>query len=305
MAKGKVGFGWGYLLIGLLLTVVGVAFMAFSNVMMTLAVIIGVALIAFGVVYIAIAFSRQSRDFGFAVKLIVAIMCITAGIITIILREGAVLVMADIFCLLLIVDGSFKFQTAALSKRYKAFGWWIMLALSVITIASAFIVSKIKTPETETGLITVIIGIIIIVDGIANFFTAFYEAYCERQRLSEVEKPEVEEALPEATEDEEVEDEEVEDTEERDAEPEVDEETEEVDTEIDDEDTEADAEVAPEDEALVEVAEDKPTEDEVTENAPTEDDTTPADLVEDASDSVLTDDTATKDAPVTTVDEQA
>ncbi len=190
MAKNKVGFGWGYLLIGLLLTIVGVAFMAFSNVLITLAVIIGVALIAFGVVYIAIAFSRQNRDFGFAVKLIVAIMCITAGIITIILRESAVLIMADIFCLLLIVDGAFKFQTAALSKRYKAFGWWFMLVLSVITIASAFIVSKIKTPDTEPGIITVIIGIIIIVDGIANFFTAFYEAYCERKRLTEYEKPE-------------------------------------------------------------------------------------------------------------------
>ncbi len=196
MTKNKVGFGWGYLLIGLLLTVVGVAFMAFSNVLLTLAVVIGIALVAFGVVYIAIAFSRQSRDFGFAVKLVVAILCITAGIITIILREGAVLVMADIFCLLLIVDGSFKFQTAALSKRYNAFGWWFMLALSVITIASAFIVTKLKTPESEAGLITVIIGIIIIVDGIANFFTAFYEAYCERRRIAEAEKPEVEVEAP-------------------------------------------------------------------------------------------------------------
>jgi uncharacterized membrane protein HdeD (DUF308 family) len=195
MTNTKAGFGWGYLLIGLLLAVVGVGFMTFSGALYTLAIIIGVTLIAFGVVYVAIAASRQKKDVGFAVKIVVAVFSITAGIITIILRESAVMIMADIFCLLLIVDGSFKFQTAALSKRYKAFGWWFMLALSVITIASAFIVSKIKTPETEPGIITVVLGVIILVDGIANFFTAFYEAYCEKRRTFEIEAGETEEPV--------------------------------------------------------------------------------------------------------------
>lgn len=195
MTNTKASFGWGYLLIGLLLAVVGVGFMTFSGALYTLAIIIGVTLIAFGVVYVAIAASRQKKDVGLAVKIVVAVFSLTAGIITIILRESAVMIMADIFCLLLIVDGSFKFQTAALSKRYKAFGWWFMLALSVITIASAFIVSKIKTPETEPGIITVVLGVIILVDGIANFFTAFYEAYCEKRRTFEIEAGETEEPV--------------------------------------------------------------------------------------------------------------
>ena len=131
----------------------------------------------FGIFFGAITLSKTDRSVSFALKIALSIMCIVCGTVTAILQDGAVMIMANIFCLLLIVDGAFKLQTAILSKRYRVASWWIMLLTAVAIILSAFLLAKLSPENTAT--FTVLSGIIIVIDGVANLFSAFYIAKYE------------------------------------------------------------------------------------------------------------------------------
>jgi len=165
-------FGWGYVFLGVLLSAVGICFISFSNAIDILAISIGIVLALFGIVFAVSVLARFERNVLFALKIILAIFCITGGIVTAIVRETTVEVISQIFCLLLIIDGSFKLQTSILSKRYKVIGWWAMLIFSILIIVSSFLLSKLA--PTEDGLNTVFLGIIFVIDGIANLFSSVY-----------------------------------------------------------------------------------------------------------------------------------
>ena len=167
------GFGWGYILIAILLSFVGISFIAFGNMLETLAIVIGIVLVVFGIVYGVLTLTRDRRDAIFAVKITFAALAITAGTVTAVLNDGAITVIADILCLFLIVDGSFKLMTSISSRKYSAIGWWVMLIISVSTIISAFAVTKLMTTMENRGILSIILGIIILVDAVGNFVSPF------------------------------------------------------------------------------------------------------------------------------------
>ena len=174
-----VKFGWGYIAIGVLLSLIGICFISFNNALNILAISIGALLAVFGIFFGAVTLSQTDRSVNFALRIVLSIICIICGTVTAILQDGSVMIIANIFCLLLIVDGAFKLQTAILSKRYRVASWWIMLVASAIIILSAFLLAKLSPENTAT--FTVLSGIIILVDGAANLFSAFYISKYETQ----------------------------------------------------------------------------------------------------------------------------
>lgn len=166
-------FGWGYILIAILLSLVGVSFVAFGNMLATLAVVIGIVLIIFGIVFGVLTLTRDSRGPIFALKVTFAVLAIVAGTVTAVLNDAAITVIADVLCLFLIVDGSFKLTTSITSKKYSVFGWWLMLVISVSTIISSFIVTKLMTAAADRTALTVILGVIIIIDAVGNLISPF------------------------------------------------------------------------------------------------------------------------------------
>lgn len=172
-------FGWGYILLGVLLVAVGICFISFNNALNVLSVAIGIILLIFGILFGVITLVDPRRGITFALRIILAVICIICGTVCAIVQGAAVSVIADIFCLLLIVDGAFKLQTSINSKRYRIFGWWVMLGLAVAVIISAFLLAKLAPEDTAT--LTVIAGIIIVTDGISNFLSAFYCAGCDER----------------------------------------------------------------------------------------------------------------------------
>lgn len=166
-------FGWGYILIAILLSLVGISFVAFGNMLATLAVVIGIVLIIFGIVFGVLTLTRDSRGPIFALKVTFAVLAIVAGTVTAVLNDAAITVIADVLCLFLIVDGSFKLTTSITSKKYSIFGWWLMLVISVSTIISSFIVTKLMTAAADRTALTVILGVIIIIDAVGNLISPF------------------------------------------------------------------------------------------------------------------------------------
>lgn len=183
MEKSK-NIGWGYVVLGILLAVIGICFISFNNALNVMAITIGIILAVFGIVFGVITLSNRSRSIVFALKIILSVMCIVCGVVTAVVQDGAVKIIADIFCLLLIVDGSFKTQTSILSKRYNVFGWWLMLVLAVAITVSAFLLAKLSPDNTAT--LTVLTGIIIFLDGVSNFISVFFHYGNERAYEEEI-----------------------------------------------------------------------------------------------------------------------
>ena len=174
----------GYVLIGVLLIAIGACLVVFSNALEILAISIGSLLAVTATVFGAVTIAKKSRGVKFALKITLTVICLVSGITAAIFQENTVGIMIAVFSLLLIVDGSFKLNTAIMSKRYSVGGWWVMLTVSVIIILSAFILSK-YTPD-DTAASTIWLGITVIVDGISNIFSSIWTSLYEKAEYKEI-----------------------------------------------------------------------------------------------------------------------
>ena len=192
----KTGIKWGYIILGLIFIAIGACFIAFNNSLKYLAITIGVILALFGAIYGTLTIANKSRSSSFAIKIVFSIICLAAGITTAVFNEDTVDILVALFSLLLIVDGSFKLNTAAMAKRYSVRGWWIMMLISFLIICSAFVLAR-YTPA-DIAKATFILGAIVEVDAIANIASALWVTkYESAQRANiyyEAHKSEAEEA---------------------------------------------------------------------------------------------------------------
>ncbi len=186
--KALKNFKWGYLILFILLAIVGVCFIAFTETLETLALIIGLIATAYGIIYAVLAFADKDRGPYFALKVIIAIAAIAAGIVTIIFRQGAIEVLASLFGLFLVIDGAFKLQTTAMSKRYNLDSWWVMLIPAIIVITGGFISveMRLQNADGQATWLSYILGTTIIIDAIANLLSAFYTTSYEKRLTSKI-----------------------------------------------------------------------------------------------------------------------
>ncbi len=176
-------FSLGYIATAVLLFAIGVCFVAFFGSLEALAVGIGVILAVFGVTLAVISLIDKRRGLIFFLKTVLAVIMTVCGIVTAIASSWAVFVIADVFCLLLILDGAFKLHGTISRRNYKNVLWWIVTVLSMAIIVAAFLLTK-NPPEEVSGL-TVALGVIIITDGLENLFTAFLptpKETCEKEK---------------------------------------------------------------------------------------------------------------------------
>ncbi len=169
---------------------VGVCFIAWHNTLNTLAIIIGALVAVYGIFLVVAALASTARGAAYTLKIIMGIASIVCGVITIFVRDGAMEIIASLICLFCIIDGSFKLQTTALSKRYRLFSWWAMLIPSVLCIVGGFIALK-MTPniisDDKVTAVSLIIGITLVIDAISNLLSAFYIGKYERNMRAELE----------------------------------------------------------------------------------------------------------------------
>ena len=167
-------FGWGYLFIGALLITVGVLFISAQDAYETMAIIMGCILAAVGIGFIVYTLLDGNRGLKFGVRMSVSVIAIICGIVTMVVRSNAIAVIANILFLFLIIDGAFKLQLSTVSRRLSYYGWWIVTALSIAIIITAFLLCKF-TPKDPATLAT-LSGIVIISDGILNLLSAFFSS---------------------------------------------------------------------------------------------------------------------------------
>ena len=116
-------FAWGYVILFAILVAIGALCICFHNTLPYVAFGIGAIIALFGVIYGVLALASKDRGAKFAFKITVAVCSIVAGVVTMIFSKDAVDILTALMGLFLIIDGSFKLQSAAISKRYKSVGW--------------------------------------------------------------------------------------------------------------------------------------------------------------------------------------
>ena len=163
---------WGYLLFALTLVVLGFCFIAFETALSYLAITIGILVCIAAILQFVFAMAATNRQLKFYIRVSVSVLTLSAGVVTLVAQESAIAVLTTLFGLLLIIDGSFKLQTTIQSKRYRVAGWWILLAVSVTTILGGFFLTKFA-PDSQS-LLALLLGLVLIVDGVGNFFSLFY-----------------------------------------------------------------------------------------------------------------------------------
>ena len=82
MLKKLKGFGWGYILIGLLLIAIGVCFISIQDAYETLAIVTGAIITVAGIGFGIYALMDKRRGVKFAIRLSVAVAALICGVVT-------------------------------------------------------------------------------------------------------------------------------------------------------------------------------------------------------------------------------
>ncbi len=184
----KLGsYSWGLLLFAILFIVSGICLISFSEEALPKIIIaISVFTIAFSIVYAVLALADKKRDVKFFFRLLGAICALFCGIFLLVKRnDGAIELLTTFVGLMVIIDGSFKLHTTILSKRYKMAAWWIMLVLSISCIGGGLFLIK-WPPIDKVKVCSVIMGLIMIVDGVQNLISTFFNPEVDKRMRNEI-----------------------------------------------------------------------------------------------------------------------
>lgn len=179
--KSVASYSWGVLLFALLFLAAGICLIAFPGDALPTAVLtISIITIVFGVVLILIALLDKKRQAKFFFFLLGGACALFAGIFLLIKRnDDAVLLLALFIGAVMMIDGSFKLHAAVSTKQFKNAVWWILLVLSLLTIAGGLFL--IKCPPEDVKACSIMMGIFMILDAIQNVFITFYTPAVERK----------------------------------------------------------------------------------------------------------------------------
>ena len=173
MLKKIKEFSWGYAIIAALLIALGICFIAFGDAMTVLAISVGAILAISGIAFGIHTLIRSGRGIVFALKITLFSAMLISGITTMLVPSIAIVVISNVFCLLMILDGGFKLRTAIDKVGFRNPFWWIFTSLSLLVIGSAFLMSK---TALDTATLSILLGIILIADGVENLLCAFMKS---------------------------------------------------------------------------------------------------------------------------------
>lgn len=185
MRSKNIKFGIGYIFIAALLIAVGVCLMVFSDALKMLAITVGATVSIFSVIFAILTLANKDRGFAFGFKIALAVCTLAAGITSIICQEVLIKAIISVFSLIIIIDSSYKLNTTVMCKRYSVTAWWLPLIFSVIGIAGGFSFIKFLSAD-NLKLISILLGILAIVDAVSNILAPIFIPIYERQQKADM-----------------------------------------------------------------------------------------------------------------------
>ena len=126
----------------------------------------------FGAVKLLSYFSRDLFRLAFQFDFALGIFAVLAGILILLHPTNVVNVMPVIIGVFVLLDGSFKIQTARDAKIFGLHGWWGILVLAILTCLGGLFL--IINPFSGAVALMILLGATLIMDGIQNLCVVAY-----------------------------------------------------------------------------------------------------------------------------------
>ena len=157
----------GYLVISALLILAGVGLAFFSDTFYPiLGVLLGVLFLVFGIVKLAGFFSKDPYQLVFESDLVFGILYLIFGLLLLLRTER---MMALFFGLMLLADGLTRVRIALDARPFGIRAWWLILISAIATAILGLVL--LFHPGEGTRVLTQLLGVTLIVDGIMNIST--------------------------------------------------------------------------------------------------------------------------------------
>lgn len=172
---------WGYFLFAITFIAVGVCFIIFTTQSKDLmCYFIGGVTILAAVINIVMILAKKSRGAAFFVKMLLCVLAVICGIVVMISKNSSLEYIVAITSLMLIIDCSFKLQTAVKVREYRAGLWWALVILVIVGYAVNMYLIKFYDPE-KSNIMLVILGCDLILDGAMNLVTPIFLSSVNRK----------------------------------------------------------------------------------------------------------------------------
>lgn len=160
----------GYLVISALLILAGVGLAFFSDTFYPiLGVLLGVLFLVFGIVKLAGFFSKDPYQLVFESDLVFGILYLIFGLLLLLRTERMLALFGLFFGLMLLADGLTRVRIALDARPFGIRAWWLILISAIATAILGLVL--LFHPGEGTRVLTQLLGVTLIVDGIMNIST--------------------------------------------------------------------------------------------------------------------------------------
>ena len=160
----------GYIVMSVLFCLAGVLFIAMPEISTKIiGICIGISMILFGIVRLIGYFSKDLYRLAFQFDLEFGILMMILGVIVLFNPENLMAFICVAIGISILLDGLFKIRIALDSKQFGIKSWWLILALAIVTgVIGVFLIFD---SATGSELMTVILGLTILSEGVLNLST--------------------------------------------------------------------------------------------------------------------------------------
>ena len=160
----------GYIIMSVLLCVLGVVLFVWPGVSVAvIGELLGIGMIVFGAVKVAGYLSRDLFRLAFQYDLAFGVLLMALGIVTLTHPGETIGFLCVVYGILVLSDGLFKVQIAMDAKPFGIRKWWLILVAAVVTCVFGCVL--IFRPSASLAVMTELLGISLILDGVLNIST--------------------------------------------------------------------------------------------------------------------------------------
>ena len=166
---------WSYVVLSAMFLLLGIFLVANPETsLIMICRILGAAMAVFGVMKIVLYFIREVEGVAIRFDFAVGLFCIILGALMLWRAPALTDVLSVMIGLLVLVDSVFKLQVAVDSRRMGAHSWWVTLVCTVVCLVLGVLL--VFNPFDGKQVLTIMMGVSLIVDGVQNLCTVVYAA---------------------------------------------------------------------------------------------------------------------------------
>lgn len=161
----------GYIIMSAAFCIMGLLLMIFPEVSATVIYrVLGIAIIIFGAVKLIGYFSHDLFRLAFQYDLAFGVLLLALGVIVLTRPENVMSFLFIALGIAILADGLFRVQVALDAKTFGVKAWWLLLTLAILTGIVG--VTLIFRPLESAQLMTTLLGVSLLAEGILNLCVA-------------------------------------------------------------------------------------------------------------------------------------